>query len=138
MLRIRASVLCLDKDKLLTVRLRDPFLQISRLFPPGGQIEEGEEPAHAAIREAKEETGYELSVGDRPAAVLDYDFFWDGRHVPCRSYFYLASLKPLSPAPVHDASYHEGVFWLPTEQAAQSFAYHERLWWTYQKILNLP
>jgi len=38
--------------------------KLEKWLPPGGHIEEGETPEEAAVREAKEETGYKISVVD--------------------------------------------------------------------------
>jgi ADP-ribose pyrophosphatase YjhB (NUDIX family) len=48
---------------LLVRRARPPAL--GRWSLPGGRIEPGETPAEAAVREVREETGLEVTVGDR-------------------------------------------------------------------------
>jgi len=53
-----------------------PDWQKGRLNLPGGKVEEGETPAQAAVRELKEETGYEPVVPVRLLGTMQ-----DGQHV---------------------------------------------------------
>jgi len=55
-----ATVIAFDKSlkKILLVKRRDVPVWVL----PGGGIEEGETPLQAAIREAKEETGFNIKV----------------------------------------------------------------------------
>jgi len=55
-----AAVFAFDKSrkKILLVKRRDVPVWVI----PGGRIEKGETPEEAAIREAKEETGYEIKI----------------------------------------------------------------------------
>jgi tRNA(adenine34) deaminase len=113
--RIRASVICVQDNELLCVRLRDPKSGIARLFPPGGAIEPGESASAAAQRETLEETGYRVVLASGPAHVAHYPYTWNGTLRRVTTHFFRASLVggKQDGAPVHDASYHEGVVWLP-------------------------
>ena len=126
--RIRASVVCLHakhhagdsgdelgEPELLCVRLRDPMSGVARLFPPGGAIEPGESAREAAEREALEETGYRVSIGPEPERIARYPYTWNGVARDVTTHFFRARLigDRHSAEPVHDASYHEAVVWLP-------------------------
>lgn len=50
-----------DKDSTILIRKNRPEWQRGLLNLPGGKIEKGETPEAAAIRELKEETGYNTS-----------------------------------------------------------------------------
>jgi 8-oxo-dGTP pyrophosphatase MutT (NUDIX family) len=60
------AVLCRDEEeRVLLVRQRDS----GRWTVPGGAIEPDEEPATAAARETREETGLDVTVGRLRAAI---------------------------------------------------------------------
>ena len=113
--RIRASVICVQDRELLCVRLRDPNSGIARLFPPGGAIEPGESASAAAQRETLEETGYRVVIASGPAHVARYPYTWNGTLRRVTTHFFRATLVggKHDSVPVHDASYHKGVVWLP-------------------------
>jgi 8-oxo-dGTP diphosphatase len=80
--RIGAYGLCRDDGRVLLARSSDKsdFPGVWQI--PGGGLEHGEPPAHALVREYREETGLEIEVG-RPIAVLasvrelrDIDLAW--------------------------------------------------------------
>jgi 8-oxo-dGTP pyrophosphatase MutT (NUDIX family) len=123
--RIRSSVICRLNDRLLTLRAVDPGSGKHLLILPGGEIEPGETPAAAALRETREETGYTITV-DEPPLVLEYDYLWSGKVYHCRTHFFRARLTDpaASATEVHDDDYLLGVEWLPIDQIDQAFGAH--------------
>ena len=72
--RVSAAIAIIWRgDRVLTaLRSPDVFLAGMREFP-GGKIEPGETADQCAVREAKEETGYEIRLtGKRPPLNYDY------------------------------------------------------------------
>ncbi len=57
---VSASVIVIERDRLLLVI--DPIRREATL--PGGHLKWAESPTDAAVREAREETGYAVSVND--------------------------------------------------------------------------
>lgn len=123
--RIRASVICVHGGELLCVRLRDPMSGVARLFPPGGAIEPGESAGAAAQRETLEETGYRVALASGPPHVARYPYTWNGTLRRVTTHFFRASLvgDKQDGAPVHDASYHEGVVWLPLAELDRALGF---------------
>lgn len=101
--------------QLLCVRLRDPHSGIARLFPPGGAIEPGESPGAAAVRETLEETGHRVALTPHAPRIARYPYTWNATRRLVTTHFFGAELigDRNGAAPVLDASYHEGVVWLP-------------------------
>lgn len=64
-LRIRSCGLLVKNEKLLLVELLSPVTNQWTWIPPGGGVQFGESIEEALIREFKEETGLEISVGKR-------------------------------------------------------------------------
>lgn len=106
--------------------MRDPLSRIARLFVPGGAIEAGETPAIAAAREAFEETGHRVQIDSTSEVVAHYPYEWDGVLVQVTTHFFRGSLvePDRSPAPVTDASYNEGVIWLPVSEVRTALGFH--------------
>ncbi len=104
-----------DAGALLCVRLRDPSTGVARVFPPGGGIEAGEDARGAALREALEETGYRVQLLNEPALVARAPFTWGGMLRDVTTHYFRAALLGgrESALPVQDASFNEGVVWLP-------------------------
>lgn len=125
--RTRASVLCLHENQLLVVRLQDPTTQRIYLLPPGGKIEPGEKPVLAALREAKEETGFDVEIDESSETVIRYLFRWNGREHDCTTHFFIAKLTSMEAGPITDEDFNLGTAWLPVEQLPAELAYHDTL-----------
>lgn len=105
--------------------LRDPVTHIARLFVPGGAIEAGESPAHAAIRETLEETGHQVELLARAPVIARYPFTWAGQPIEVTTHFFAVRLRhePSDAAPVHDAAYLEGTHWIPLAEVPQQLGF---------------
>jgi 8-oxo-dGTP pyrophosphatase MutT (NUDIX family)/ribosomal protein S18 acetylase RimI-like enzyme len=95
--RPAARLLCLAgdaaEDSVLLMRWWDPADGYVLWEPPGGGIEEGEDPAQAALREWAEETG--LPAPDIVAGPTHVarDVFWGGGRVVTDEWFFLGRLN---------------------------------------------
>jgi tRNA(adenine34) deaminase len=137
-LRIRASAVCVHRAQLLCVHLRDPRTRVARLFVPGGAIEAGETPAMAAEREAFEETGYRIRIDPASEVVAHYPYEWDGVLRQVTTHFFRGSLIDPSAPPeiVSDASYHEGVIWLPVSEVHVQLAFQAQILSAIQQLVR--
>jgi 8-oxo-dGTP pyrophosphatase MutT (NUDIX family) len=97
-----------DADRVLLVRNRwsDGWI------PPGGSVEPGEDPAAAAAREVREETGVDCAV-EAPVAVVEETFVHDGRTVagPRVAFAAHAATTALAEDPGLDGEGIEAVDW---------------------------
>jgi 8-oxo-dGTP diphosphatase len=85
---------------------------------PGGGVERGETLKEAAIREVKEETGYDIDVGD---IVALNEAFIDGNHV-----FFITFRGTIVQAP-ETISGDENILdvqWMDVERAEELMPYH--------------
>ena len=94
--RIRKAVAYIVRDsQLLVFRHRDVDVTVAGIQVPAGTIQEGENPADAALREAAEETGLAALAVVRPLGTDDYDVR-PGRHeLHERHFFQLATAEPV-------------------------------------------
>lgn len=138
--RLRASVVCEAEGRLLLVRLRDPVSGVEAMYPPGGAIEAGEEPAEAARRETLEETGVRVRVDPDVVVVDTYPFCWAGVDREVTTHYFAASLEgafdPALPAVV-DASYNLGAVWLPVAEAMEALSVHPAIASSVARVLRL-
>lgn len=136
--RTRASVVCIHRNRMLCVQLRDPSTRIARLFPPGGRVEAHETPQQAAVRETREETGYRVRLLPQRLHIARYPFTWDGQEFAVTTYFYAAELIDPSAAPsrVDDESYLEARHWLALEAIPFAFSYDPEILASIQRLLT--
>jgi 8-oxo-dGTP pyrophosphatase MutT (NUDIX family) len=89
---------------------------------PKGHLEEGEEPASAAMREVSEETGLASLELRAPIEVIDWNFRFRGRLIHKTCHFFLIETPDSRTAPQHA----EGITacrWASFEQAVELVAY---------------
>jgi ADP-ribose pyrophosphatase YjhB (NUDIX family) len=63
-LRVAAYGLCLQDERVLLARYLSPDSAVRHWTLPGGEIEHGEDPYDAVVREVAEETGYQVQVDE--------------------------------------------------------------------------
>ena len=121
--RVRTSVVVIHIDKLLTFRAVDPVSGQQYNFLPGGKIESHETAPEAAVRETREETGYQIQIQESSCVDKEYIFRWAGEDYDCLTLFYRGQLKNSLQAVVDDAPYNKGVEWIPLENVKTVFNY---------------
>lgn len=137
--RIRASAICVNGQKLLTVLARDPVSRKQMLMLPGGEIEANETPVQAAVRETREEAGHEILARAQEVLVLRYDFKWAGVIYDCTTHFFPAILRTVAIPPAFESEqsdYLEGPLWIPIADVPRAFAYHTVIFQAVQAILS--
>ena len=97
--RIRAGMVCINDQKILSIKQRDPKSGVEFWSLPGGGIEPTETAREAAVRETREETGY-LVVSKSGSFTNEYEFFWNGQTYNCRTHWFKGSLAAQKPAKV--------------------------------------
>lgn len=97
--RASVRIICLDSEgRVLMQRWRDPVSGAYLWEPPGGGIEEGEEPIDTARRELVEETGLDASAIGTESVAVHRDVEWKGRRFVGVEPFFLARYAHPSPA----------------------------------------
>ncbi|MBA57702.1 MAG: NUDIX hydrolase [Gammaproteobacteria bacterium] len=91
MRRTRAGLICKNEGSILSIKHRDPRSKKEFWSLPGGGIEKGETPIEAAIRETREETGYEVSC-HLGSFTNTYDFYWNGELYDCETHWFFGEL----------------------------------------------
>ena len=108
-----------DGDRTLFLLIRDPYRNWG--FPKG-HLEDGEEPASAAIREVGEETGLAHLAIRAPIDTIDWTFRFRGRPVHKICHFFLMETLEQRTAPQRD----EGITacrWASFDQAMRLISY---------------
>lgn len=128
-IRKRVSAIVVHNGQVLAFHAQDPHSGKRYVFLPGGLIEAGESPENTAIRETKEETGYDIDIDSDFRHFERYDFEWNGQINDCATTFFVGRLNPPEQAPsiVSDAPYHQGVTWVSFQDIEADFNYHDSI-----------
>ncbi len=104
----RGQVLLLDRPSRKEVRL------------PKGHVEPGETELEAAIREVREETGYQRLrvVYDLGVQQVEFDNPYDGHHYIRQEHYFLMCLEEMAQAPRPPGDAQFTPFWAPLTEAA--------------------
>ena len=89
---------------------------------PKGHLEDGEDPASAALREVGEETGLDGLELRAPIEVIDWTFRFRGRHIHKVCHFFLIETPQRRTAPQRE----EGITacrWATFDQAMRMISY---------------
>ncbi len=113
-----AGGVLLQGGKVLLVRAPNLHGELVWTFPKG-LIEQGEKAAHAALREVREETGYEASIVKKLEPSV-YWYYRDGKRVRKRVEWFL--MKPIRQVGEHDWEV-AGLAWLPLKEAKKVLKY---------------
>jgi 8-oxo-dGTP pyrophosphatase MutT (NUDIX family) len=114
--RTRACLLCVEDDALLCIELEDPVTRKRFWSVPGGEVEDGESPLDAAVRETLEETGYAVVPEGERELVTRYDFRWNAEVFACTTHWFPGRLTSRQRDPVDDAAYLKGCAWIPLDR----------------------
>jgi 8-oxo-dGTP pyrophosphatase MutT (NUDIX family) len=89
---MRQAALCVFRrgDTFLVAEIHDPHTGIVLHRPPGGRIEQGENPEDAVRREIREELGITLT-DIRALGAIDHVWHWNGRAVAERAWMFLGN-----------------------------------------------
>ena len=88
---------------------------------PKGHVEPGEEDREAALREVREETGYQRLrvVCDLGVQRVEFDNPWDGHHYIRQEHYFLMCLEGAEQAPRPPGDAQFSPFWAPLDRAAE-------------------
>jgi hypothetical protein len=90
--------------------------------------------------ETLEETGCTIELQPGPGHRVQYPFVWNARSFAVTTHFFAARLVDPTrpPAPVSDASYHEGAAWLAIEDVTREFAFLPEMLDAFERLSGLP
>lgn len=108
-----AGGIVFSEGKVLTIKTAKP----ETVSFPRGKIEEGESIEETAIREVKEETGYDAHI-ITPVGVDEYEFNMDENHYCWKVTLFMMALDDKKQQPI------------PNRQAYEEAAGFENLWLT--------
>lgn len=93
---------------------------------PKGTIDEGESPEQAAVREVKEETGYDTKILKK-LSDFTYEFDWtDGKHhIKTVTYYLMQLVNDLPPIPNLQPGEDFEIKWLDVAEALELFTFSE-------------
>lgn len=134
--RVRASVVLVQNQKLLTFFAVDPANHKEYHFLPGGEVEADETAPEAAERETLEETGYRIEVLAESAIDREYFFYWDGEDYDCLTIFYWGKLVSPMQAEVNDQPYNKGVVWIPLNEVKDKLSYSAEIRSAVEELIN--
>lgn len=101
MMRLAGCVIRDDRGRILLLHRNKPDLSWWEI--PGGQVEEGEAPEAAAIREVREETGLEVRIG----GLLGEAELESTNHEPAQFYWFSAEIVSGEPRALEPESHDE-------------------------------
>ena len=108
-----------DGERTFFLLIRDPYRNWG--FPKG-HLEEGEEPAAAAVREVAEETGIAGVEMHSPIETIDWTFRFRGRRIHKTCHFFLMETTERRTSP-QGAEGISACRWATYEQATKMIAY---------------
>lgn len=108
-----------DGERTFFLLIRDPYRNWG--FPKG-HLEDGEEPAAAAVREVAEETGIASVEMRSPIETIDWTFRFRGRQIHKTCHFFLMETSQRRTAP-QGAEGITACRWATYEQATKMIAY---------------
>lgn len=134
--RKRCSVVVVNNNKILGFNAEDPIDGKKYFFIPGGKPEKNETWEQTAIRETFEETGYKIRIDSNKSFIRKYDFYWNGDIYDCETWYFIGFLESLESKVVCDASYHQGVSWVPLSDIDKTFDYHSDIRYSVKTLVG--
>lgn len=125
--RVRASVVLVHNDRVLTILCVDPHSGREYYFLPGGAIEADETAPEAAARETHEETGFRAMIDASSAIDREYLFHWNNEDFDCLTIFYWGRLISPMQDKITDVEYNKGVAWIPLADLDKTFSYSKEI-----------
>jgi len=128
---IAAGAVVARDDRVLV--LRRPSRSELRL--PKGHVEPGESVLAAALRETREESGYDGLLLQADLGIQLVDFEWDGRRILRTEWYFLMTLADPD-APPSEAEGQFEPLWLTWEEARAALTYDAEREWVRRAFLT--